>query len=375
MVSRMTRFFHNLREILTRDLTWNDLNKSLNEDMRGMYEYYAKNMKSVEKNPNRIRRSIKLLWLLFVAFLMKLTPPRRLMYAIALVFIFVAASQEKITSAVYSFIIVSILLAMELADKLITKDELSVARDIQLSLQPISIATLPGYELAAHSEVAKEVGGDYYDILTLPDGSALIVIGDVSGKGISSALYVVKMQTALQLFATEISDLRELLIRLNSHMYGQLKRNYFLSLFLVKLYSDGKIELCRAGHPPALLYSILEKSVSWLRPNGFAVGLAASSNGNASTDQKRSTDFGSSLETKVLQLQQGDVLFLFTDGVSESVNADGKEYGQERIAGLIKEHSSETVERLRERINNELIYFRAGTDLRDDTTFVLLKRS
>jgi sigma-B regulation protein RsbU (phosphoserine phosphatase) len=375
MVSRINSFFHSLREILTRDLAWNNLNKSLSDDMRGMYDFYARNMKSVEENPNKIKRSIKLLWRLFIAFLMKLTPPRRFMYAVAVVFIFVAASQEKITSAVYSFVIVSILLAMELADKLITKDELSVARDIQLSLQPASIAALPGYELAAHSEVAKEVGGDYYDILTLPDGSTLIVIGDVSGKGISSALYVVKMQTALQLFATETSDLRELLIRLNSHMYGQLKRSYFLSLFLVKLQSNGKIELCRAGHPPALLYSTLDKSISWLKPSGFAVGMAASSNGDTSTDQKKSTDFACSLETKALQMQQSDVLFLFTDGVSESVNGDGKEYGQERIAGLIKTFNCETVEKLRERIVNELIYFRAGTDLRDDTTFVLLKRS
>jgi sigma-B regulation protein RsbU (phosphoserine phosphatase) len=103
--------------------------------------------------------------------------------------------------------------------------------------------------------------------------------------------------------------------------------------------------------------------------------MAASSNGDASTDKKMSTDFACSLETKSLQMQQGDVLFLFTDGVSESVNADGKEYGQERIAGLIKTFNSETVEKLRDLINNELIRFRAGTDLRDDTTFVLLKRS
>jgi sigma-B regulation protein RsbU (phosphoserine phosphatase) len=74
-------------------------------------------------------------------------------------------------------------------------------------------------------------------------------------------------------------------------------------------------------------------------------------------------------------LQQGDVLFLFTDGVSESVNADGKEFGQERISELIKSFNSESVEKLRDRIVDELKHFRAGTDLRDDTTFVLLKRS
>jgi phosphoserine phosphatase RsbU/P len=371
----MTRFFHNMREYLFRDLTWNDLNRSFSEDMREMYEFYTKNMKSEEGSQNRIKRSIKFLWFIFIAFLMKLTPPRRLMYAVALIFILVASSQEKITSAVYSFIIVTILLAMELADKLMTKDELSVARDIQLSLQPVGIATLPGYEFAAHSEVAKEVGGDYYDILALPDGSTLVVIGDVSGKGISSALYVVKMQTALQLFATETSDLQKLLIRLNSHMYGQLKRNYFLSLFLVKLNYNGKIECCRAGHPPALLYNASENSVLWLKPNGFAVGMTASSNGDSSTDQKVNTDFGCSLETKTLQLQKGDIMFLFTDGVSESVNANGKEYGQEKIAGLIKKYGNNSAEELREVINHELVDFREGTDLRDDTTFILLKRS
>ena len=135
------------------------------------------------------------------------------MYAVAFVFIIVAMSEGQIASAIYSFIIITFLLAMELADKLITKDELSVARDIQLSLQPTNDVKIPGYELIAYSEAAKQVGGDYYDILNLPDCSTLAVIGDVSGKGISSALYVVKMQTALQLFAAETNDPRELLIR------------------------------------------------------------------------------------------------------------------------------------------------------------------
>jgi len=91
-------------------------------------------------------------------------------------------SESKAVSAVYSFIIITFLLAMELADKLITKDELSVARDIQLSLQPTNDVIIPGYDLIAHSEAAKQVGGDYYDILNLPDCSKLAVIGDVSGK-------------------------------------------------------------------------------------------------------------------------------------------------------------------------------------------------
>jgi sigma-B regulation protein RsbU (phosphoserine phosphatase) len=369
----MPGFIQSLHNILTRDLTWDDLNKSLNEDMRGMYEFYARSMKSVEGERSSLKRSIKFVWRLFVAFLMKLTPPRRLMYAIAFVFIIVAMSEGKAASAVYSFIIITFLLAMELADKLITKDELSIARDIQLSLQPTNDVIIPGYELIAHSEAAKQVGGDYYDILQLPDHSTLAIIGDVSGKGISSALYVVKMQTALQLFATETNDPRDLLIRLNSHVYGQLKRNYFLSLLLVKMRPDGTIELCRAGHPPALLFRAVDHSVVWLKPNGFAVGMAPSSLDGADSELK-GVDFSTSLETQSVQLEQGDVLFLFTDGVTESVDPSGKEFGNESIAELIKRCAGQSTEQMRQDIISELTRHRAGTDLRDDTTFVLLKR-
>jgi phosphoserine phosphatase RsbU/P len=373
MTPRLPPFLQSLHDILTRDLTWNDLNKSLNEDMRGMYEFYARSMKSVEGERNGLKRSLKFIWHLFVAFLLKLTPPRRFMYAIAFVFIIVATSEGKAASAVYSFIVVTFLLAMELADKLITKDELSVARDIQLSLQPTGDVVIPGYELSAHSEAAKQVGGDYFDILALSDDSTMAVIGDVSGKGISSALYVVKMQTALQLFATETTDPRELLIRLNSHVYGQLKRNYFFSLFLIKLRTNGSIDMCRAGHPPALLCRASDHSVLWLKPNGFAVGMAPSSLDDDASDQK-STSFSESLEIQTLQLEQGDVLFLFTDGVTESVDTGGKEYGLEKIAAVIQRCAGETVEHMRHCIITELSQHRAGADLRDDTTFVLLKR-
>jgi len=362
-------FFHTIHEIFTRDLTHQDFDKMLSEDVRGMYEFYARSMKSVEGEHNKIKRGFKFIWHLFVAFLLKLTPARRIVYAIALVFILIALSEDRIASAFYSFLILNILLAMELADKLITKDELGIARDIQLSLQPSSEVTIPGYELAAHSDVAKQVGGDYYDILTLPDRSTLVVIGDVSGKGISSALYVVKMQTALQLFATETSDPRELLLRLNSHVYGQLKRSYFLSLFLVKIHANGQLEFCRAGHPPALLYRSKEDSVSWLKPNGIAVGMAPSTNGEQST-----SDFGSSLEVQSIHIDKNDVLFLFTDGVSESVDQWGKEFGTDRISSLIKSSANEPMVSVRDRIVVELSLHRKGAELRDDTTFVLLKR-
>jgi phosphoserine phosphatase RsbU/P len=374
MAHRRMNSLRSLYEILTRDLTWDGLNKDLNEDMRGMYEFYACCMKSVEGERNKVKRAVKFGVNFLVAFLLKLTPARRFLYAIGVIFIIVAVSQSKIGSAIYSFIIVSILLAMELADKLITKDELSIARDIQLSLQPSSDLIIPGFELAAHSEAAKQVGGDYFDVLNLSDGGTLIVVGDVSGKGISSALYVVKMQTALQLFATETSDPKELLIRLNSYIYGQLKRNYFLSLFLVKLHSSGNVELCRAGHPPALFYNSATKEVSWLKPNGIAVGMAPSSHKYDDKGLNISVEFSSSIETQSAKFDDGNVLFLFTDGVSESVDKNGGEFGLDRIAELISNNADEPIADLRRHIIENLVQHRNGTDMRDDTTFVLLRR-
>jgi sigma-B regulation protein RsbU (phosphoserine phosphatase) len=368
-------FFHTIHEILTRDLTRQDFDKMLREDLRGMYEFYVRSMKSAEREPKKFKRAFKFTWHLFLAFLSKLTPARRFFYAIALVFILIALLENQTTSALYSFVIINILLALELADKLITKDELTVARDIQLSLQPNSDVTIPGYDLAAHSDVAKQVGGDYYDILPLPDHTTLVVIGDVSGKGISSALYVVKMQTALQLFATETSDPKELLMRLNTHVYGQLKRSYFLSLLLVKIHTDGQLEICRAGHPPALLYRSKEGSVLWLKPNGIAVGMAPSSNGGHSAEEKTNSDFGSSLEVQSLHIDKQDVLFLFTDGVSESADAAGKEFGTDRVTALIKLFAHEPIETIRDRLVDDLSLHRNGAELRDDTTFVLLKRT
>ncbi|MDZ7344487.1 MAG: serine/threonine-protein phosphatase, partial [candidate division KSB1 bacterium] len=247
-------------------------------------------------------------------------------------------------------------------DKLIAKDELAVAREIQLSLLPRNLLTIPGFEVAAFSDAARSVGGDYYDFIPLCDGSMLIVIGDVSGKGISAALYMVKVQTMLQLFAKDAADLCGLLNRLNDHLYRHLKKNYFLTLALARLYAEGKIELCRAGHTPALLYDKQHMQCLWLQPQGLAIGL-----GNGQLFNER-------LEVMKRQLLPGDFLLLFTDGVNETVNSQFVEFGEKRLAQLLFRHAQTTPEHLKSILLHELTVFREGAELRDDTTFVVIKR-
>jgi phosphoserine phosphatase RsbU/P len=369
MAPQKHRFFYTLHEILTRDLTRQEFDKLFSNDTRGMYEFYARSMKSIEGEKRSVRRVIKFLWNFFVAFLMKLTPARRFLYAIAIVFFFIAIFEGKVESSLYAFFIVNFLLALEVADKLTTKDELAVAREIQEGLQPQTATSAPGYEMIAHSEPAREIGGDYHDILPLPTGETLVVVGDVSGKGISSALYVVKAQTALRLFVQELSDIRTLLVKLNHHICGQVKKNYFLTLAMVKLFPSGEVELCRAGHLPLLLWKQETNTIEWIKPNGMAIGLMAFANGNGNQEFERT------LEVHSCQMKTGDLLVLYSDGITEATDRNGKEYGQNRLERFFQTFAAEPLTTLKQRLLNDVTLYRNGVELRDDLTFVLIRKT
>lgn len=368
MVKKTGQFFRNLYRVFTSDLTPGQFENLFSVELRGMYQYYARDMKSVEGEKNRFKKGLKFAWYLFIAFLQKLTPARRFLFILALMFLILRSREFDFTF--YSVLILIVLLALEMADKLTTRDELQVAKEIQLSLQPKAFSSETPYEVAAFSEAAKNVGGDYYDFIPLQDGSNLVTIGDVSGNGISAALYMVKVQTMLQLFARETSDVEELLIRLNHHLFGQLKRNYFLTISLVRLYPNGKTEFCRAGQPPAVLYEQTTQESRWIQPKGAAIGLTRSENGGAKSEKS----FDGMLEREKFRLQKGDILLLYSDGLVETVNRKGLEFGSNRLAGLLKAFPNDSAELLKERLVSELQEFRGGAELMDDTTFVVIKK-
>lgn len=372
MIKKTSQSVRNFYEVFTSGLTLNEIERLVSVDARDTYDYYAKHIKETDPRHNRFKRFLVICWRLFVAFLMRLTPARRLFYAIAVLCMFYSFY-------LYSFVIMTFLLALEVADKLITKDELQLARDIQMSLLPSTINPPAGYDIAAFSDVASSVGGDYYDLIPLGDGSSIVVIGDVSGKGISAALYMVKVQTALQLFARQSSDPRELLIRMNRYLYGQLKKNYFLTIALLQIYPDGGIRYCRAGHTPALFWENKNRTCTKLQPGGAALGLAPSDAEEAkNAGQNNGTNghyYEQMIETHSSKLETGDVLFLFTDGAPETVNNFEQEFGENRILEIVSENSHVSAEGIKTSLINELVNFRNGTELRDDTTFVIIKRT
>lgn len=375
MVRRTFQSLKDFYGLFTSGMTSAEIEKLVSDDTKGMYTFYVRNMPVRQPGESRIVRILKFCWYLFVAFLVKLTPARRLFYAIAIALIALAFLDDDLMKAFYGIVILNFLLALELADKLVTRDELEFARQIQLSLLPDSIQPVRGYSLSSHSEVAASVGGDYFDVLPLEDGSTLVVIGDVSGKGISAALYTVKVQTALQLLTRESSNPKDLLVGLNEYLYGQLRRNFFLTISVLRLFPDGRVHYSRAGHMPALLLTARKKVCSWLQPKGTAIGLAPPESGKGEKHSGSHRIFEKSLELEEFTMKKDDVIVLYTDGVVESTNRGQEEFGQVRLMQMVLDTAGSEAGAVKERLVERLKGFRNGEELRDDTTFVVVRRT
>ncbi|MEX2115556.1 MAG: PP2C family protein-serine/threonine phosphatase [Bacteroidota bacterium] len=375
MVRKTFQSLQDFYRLFTSGMTSTEIEKLVSDDAKGMYTFYVRNMPPRQPGESRVARFFRFFWYLFLAFLLKLTPARRLSYAIAIVLVSLAFLDDDLMKAFYGILILNFLLALELADKLVTRDELEFARQIQLSLLPDAIRPVQGFSLASHSEVAASVGGDYYDVLPLDDGSTLVVIADVSGKGISAALYTVKVQTALQLLSKESSNPRELLIRLNEYLYSQLRRNFFLTISIMRLFPNGKVQYSRAGHMPALFFDASRKACSWLQPKGTAIGLAPPEGGNGEPESGAHRIFEKSLESEEFTLKGHDIIVLYTDGVIESTNRVQEEFGQVRLMQMVLDSAGSEPAQVKDRLVERLKLFRNGEELRDDTTFVVFRRN
>jgi len=375
MVKRTFQSLRGFYDLFRSGMTSAEIEKLLSEDTPGMYSFYVRNIPPRDPKESKVGRFMRFIWYLFLAFLLNLTPARRLLYAVALFLVALAFWDNDLMKVFYGFLILNFLLALELADKLVTRDELEFARQIQLSLLPDALIPVSGFSLASYSEVAQSVGGDYYDLIPMSDGSTMVIIGDVSGKGISAALYMVKVQTALQLLAKEASEPRELMIRLNEYLYNQFRRNYFLTISIVQVDPDGTIRCCRAGHMPALLLDARLRTCSWLQPRGTAIGLAPPGGHREGENGERHSLFADSLDMEQVSMRKGDSLVLYTDGVIETVNRQKEEFGEERLRQSVLGSAGSEPEEVKKQLIESIAAFRNGEELRDDTTFVVLRRN
>ena len=250
-------------------------------------------------------------------------------------------------------------IAREMSQRERLNRELEIAREVQEHLFPQRLPQVRGLEYCGQCRPVREVGGDYYDFLELPDGRFGIAIGDVSGKGVGAALMMASLEASLRALVSVVDDPLELMERVNSLVYQASSANRYATLFYAQ-YDPASRQLCyvNAGHnPPVVLRSRAGSFQAYrLETGGPVIGLLRHG-----------------YERGIFSHQAGDLLVLFTDGVSESMNVRFEEWGEERLIEYAKAcYGLPALEGMR-RIFAAAQKFAGGAPQHDDMTLVLLR--
>jgi sigma-B regulation protein RsbU (phosphoserine phosphatase) len=239
--------------------------------------------------------------------------------------------------------------------------ELELAQNVQRSLLPQHLEDIPGLEIAAFSRPAQIVGGDYFDFFAYANGANGVAIADVAGHGVSASLLMSSVQTLLRTLAPAHISPAEVTQQIH-HLYRHnIRFTTFVTLFMGAYDVENHIFMyCNAGHnPPLVIRKALDgkSEVAWLQPTGPAVGLV------------EEAEYGE----ETVGLSPGDVVLMYTDGVTEAINSKNEEFGQERLAELAKQHSDLPAKEALGKIRQGLRAFTEGTPLEDDTTIVIFR--
>jgi sigma-B regulation protein RsbU (phosphoserine phosphatase) len=238
------------------------------------------------------------------------------------------------------------------------EEELNLAHQIQQTFLNAEIPPLPRCEVHAVNLPSRQVGGDYYDVVPAPDGSFLVAIADVAGKGVPAALLSSMLQAALRTQARSVESPAEILRNINALVYRSTAVHQFATFFLARVSPDGRrMTFANAGHNwPAVLRKNGERE--WLKTGGTILGIMEDV----------------AMEEECIALTAGDVLVFYTDGISEATNCDGELYGEERlvefVAGLPPALNPEAIA---VSILREIEHHLGRLEAQDDRTLVVLR--
>jgi phosphoserine phosphatase RsbU/P len=237
-------------------------------------------------------------------------------------------------------------------------NELAVASEIQLGLHPSTSPQLPFYDLIGVSFPCYEVGGDYYDFIEKSDGRHVVALGDVSGKGTGAALLMSSLHAAVRAHTRTRLSASEVVSEINQYIYDNTASNRYVTLFYSELDPRShQLTYINAGHNPPLLVRAAG-DVTRLDIGGFPLGI---------------TPFGDYREGWV-ELEPGDVMVIYSDGATESLNEKGEEFGEASLIELVQRNRGRTAAGIRDRIDEALTRFVGNAETVDDLTLVILKR-
>jgi sigma-B regulation protein RsbU (phosphoserine phosphatase) len=242
------------------------------------------------------------------------------------------------------------------------KRELEIAQEVQISFLPDENPELKEMEVAARCLPASEVGGDYYDYIKFDDNNLGIVIGDVSGKGIQASFYMTLVKGFVKAVCKQTASPSEILNKLNYLFCENVERGNFITMIFAKIIlSEKRLIFARAGHNPAIVKHINEGKTVFYQPNGFALGMEVGA------------QFPRFIEEENIQLNKGDLVIFYTDGITEAMNKNNEEFGTERLKEVIENITSENPSEIIDKILNGVKSFIGKAPQHDDMTLVVLK--
>ncbi len=376
----------------THDLTSEELGKLFTRETPEAYQFFARGINTAElEGLPWYQRVVKYAQGFFLAFTMRLSPARRLMYGVALaaavigllqLFIGFGLMRVPIPVALFfvtirvpgplfsdgtmwllgAFLLMNLLVMLEVADRLSLKRDLEVAREIQQAMLPDGTWSGPGVEAFGLTKPANTVGGDFYDILPQPDGTVIVAVGDVAGKASPAALLMALLLAILRTLVDEDMPLPDLCKRLNLQVSRHAPASRFITLFLASFNpTSGRLTFVNAGHLPPLLRR-QDGTIERLMIGGIALGMFE----------------GSTYEEADVQLNPGDALLMYSDGITEAESPDGQpfdEAGLERTlalhAGAYQASAAATLGRA---VFDAVERHRRDKRLADDLTVLVLSR-
>ena len=348
------------REVPLRD--WRRTVRHDWADIRGFY--LDEEQKTRLEKMDGFRRALYQAFWLGRSLFLKLTPLRRVLLVVAFYLIFlvrisfnVGGTGIHLQIAQLGGAILVFILMLELKDKLLARSELAEGRAIQRRLLPDARPLIPGWDVCLFSRPANDVGGDLIDCIHFDAGQHLLALGDVSGKGLSAALLMAKLQATIRALCSETTPLAELGGRINRIFRRDGISNRFATLAVLEVRNaDGAVRLLNAGHtPPILVSGGVPRS---LAKGGAALGLLADA------------AYAVAEET----LAPGDVLLVYSDGINEARNAEGECFGNQRVAALAAGHARQGAAALGQALLDAVQRFIGESSPDDDQTLLVLRR-
>jgi len=367
-----------VQDLFTRDLTGKGFQELFGQEANETVQFFTREVQLGDLTERPWHQRYPLTgWRVFLAVAHRLAPWRRVLFALAVPVVlcgwigyFVSMLGQGVwlggfppIFSLQGWLLISaslllFLLVLELRDKLSLKSDLEIARQIQFGLLPFAPYVAADLHIETAMRPANTVGGDYFDLIDLGEDRLAVVIGDVAGKGMPAALLMALLQGSLRTLITAGLRGADVVTKLNAHLCANIPSNRLVTFFYGELdRTTGMLDYVNAGHnPPFILRA--DGPSERLAPTAMALGILPEA----------------SFELFAAELEPGDRMLLYTDGITEATNARDEEYGDARVERWLRDHRGADGRALIEGLVEDVVRFASPVRPRDDMTLMSVSR-